>query len=680
LTVATFIDQADASGTRYSTTGDFTATIHWGDGNDSSGTVSYANGTYSVSGSHTYFDEGSYPVTVDVQDDGGSKLTGMGKTTIGVGDAPLTDTSTAPAPQPGAIEGSSTSTLVVASFTDGNPGNHSGDFTAVIHWGDTTSSAGAVSYAGGTYHVSGSHTYLDEGSYQVTVDLSDDGGRTLNFNDPATITQINVNDAQPTVGIVGPSAIAINTVYPLTLVFQEPGNDTTEFWTINWGDGDVQKVGGNAALVTHAYTDGPTFNTISATVTYDDGTFAAVNLVNGTSFIEVTVQAPLLSQVQGIKVLPGQNGNASIPGTGGLDVIQAILYRSQTDSGSGSLFVGTYDNNPNTAGQTADGGLLFRTGATTTSVVPNGFFDVHVAGASMDDTAVVTFSYPGDIDATPVVGFFVRGQGWQQIRSSSLVTDTFTVDPVTHKILMGEYQGQSYAGKILDPTTLLVVDKQAHTVTAFFDSTSNPLVTHLHGTVFSVAVPVSQSNTATVAPPVASLRPADLGTTANYVSNTQVTLVLNVSQTAQGTASQSTLSSPANRDDNEAEDDSAWPWLPKNGWPFGAPPKSQESAPSKPAEGEGKKADDTRDKNVRADLGDEFIEALDFLWGGGAEPDLAGVLAQDQPVSQITQEGTEAGPWVDLDMSGSVPAILMGVATLEEVRGKRDRKRPLLVV
>jgi hypothetical protein len=46
----------------------FTATIDWGDGTTSPGTVTLSGGVYAVSGSHTYADERLYPVTAFVAD------------------------------------------------------------------------------------------------------------------------------------------------------------------------------------------------------------------------------------------------------------------------------------------------------------------------------------------------------------------------------------------------------------------------------------------------------------------------------------------------------------------------------------------------------------------------------------------------------------------------------------
>ena len=66
-------------------TADMTATIDWGDnGPTSTGTVSYDVGTgvYTVDGSHTYAEDGSYPISISVADDGGSTTTISGTATV----------------------------------------------------------------------------------------------------------------------------------------------------------------------------------------------------------------------------------------------------------------------------------------------------------------------------------------------------------------------------------------------------------------------------------------------------------------------------------------------------------------------------------------------------------------------------------------------------------------------
>src|SRR5207302_1072738 len=66
--VATFDDQNLAN-----VAGDFSATIDWGDGVITAGTLSGGPATFTVAGSHTYAKAGLFPVTVtmsDVDDDG----------------------------------------------------------------------------------------------------------------------------------------------------------------------------------------------------------------------------------------------------------------------------------------------------------------------------------------------------------------------------------------------------------------------------------------------------------------------------------------------------------------------------------------------------------------------------------------------------------------------------------
>jgi hypothetical protein len=333
-------------------------------------------------------------------------------------------------------------------------------------------------------------------------------------------------------------------------------------------------------------------------------------------------------------------------------------------------------------------------------VHPDGFFDVHVRGASLDDTAVVTFSFSGDLNGTPVIGFFVPGQGWQQLRSSTLITSTFTVDPVTHIILQGEYQGKSYAGMILDPTTLLVVDRAAHTLTAFFDSSSNPQVTHLHGTVFSVAVPTSQTTTTTVTRDVVSAGNTALAT-ATFVSSSQATLVLNVSQVTDGKASQSEVAAP-NRT-GEDESDQGDDWLNKL---WERPQRTERRQPEKV--GKAKPADEAKDparadaskesketpdtgkeatrlqeqpkkgaarskEDAGAEMDDAFLDALDVLFTAPAAPlaDNADRIGFEAP---IIPEGSAMG----LDLRWAFAVTLMGLWRTPELPEERAKtRRPL---
>src|SRR5262249_2038491 len=62
---------------------------------------------------------------------------------------------------------------VVATFTDADPQSTAASYTAQITWGDSHVSAGTVTQNGGVFQVSGTNTYVEEGSYAVTVQIRD---------------------------------------------------------------------------------------------------------------------------------------------------------------------------------------------------------------------------------------------------------------------------------------------------------------------------------------------------------------------------------------------------------------------------------------------------------------------------------------------------------------------------
>ncbi|HET9060632.1 MAG TPA: PKD domain-containing protein [Acidimicrobiales bacterium] len=167
-TVGTFRD-ANAG----ATVTDFTAMVNWGDGTPASpGVVAQSpDGTFSVTGTHTYAEEGIYTPSVQVVDDGGASAEVI--TNGLVSDAQLTATGvTLNSVNP--VDG------VLATFTDANPTAPLSDFTATIDWGDgTPDTVGQVSGpTGGTFSVSGSHTYATLGPKTITVHIVDVGGST----------------------------------------------------------------------------------------------------------------------------------------------------------------------------------------------------------------------------------------------------------------------------------------------------------------------------------------------------------------------------------------------------------------------------------------------------------------------------------------------------------------------
>src|SRR5262249_41391208 len=115
----------------------YAATIGWGVGTTSTVTstatpsgqiVVDSNGGYDVQASHTYGEEGSFPLTVTITDAAGITFRAQAQATVA--DATLT----------GAAQNISTTeglkTFTVATFSDADPNGTPSDYTATITWDD----------------------------------------------------------------------------------------------------------------------------------------------------------------------------------------------------------------------------------------------------------------------------------------------------------------------------------------------------------------------------------------------------------------------------------------------------------------------------------------------------------------------------------------------------------------
>jgi hypothetical protein len=172
-TVATFTDPDRAA-----TPSDYSATIDWGDGSPlDTGVVTGGSGSFSVSGTHTYTEEATDAVTVTITDVDNAGNNAATHSTANVADATLGSNCATPAVSTMSFSG------MVANLTDANSFATTSDFTATINWGDGSSSAGTVSSpTGGTFTVSGSHTYSSTGPESISVTAKDDGGSTTSVS------------------------------------------------------------------------------------------------------------------------------------------------------------------------------------------------------------------------------------------------------------------------------------------------------------------------------------------------------------------------------------------------------------------------------------------------------------------------------------------------------------------
>ena len=166
-TLANFSD-ADTN----ATASEYSATIAWGDGSSSAGTITGSAGSFTVSGGHTFAEEGTKAVSVTIDDTDNPSNSATAQSTIIVGDAALTASPACAATSLMSYSGRT------ATFADAaSPFGTASDFTAKINWGDGASAAGTVSsVGGGTYAVDGSHTFPSTGRFTVSTTIIDLGG------------------------------------------------------------------------------------------------------------------------------------------------------------------------------------------------------------------------------------------------------------------------------------------------------------------------------------------------------------------------------------------------------------------------------------------------------------------------------------------------------------------------
>jgi PKD repeat protein len=164
-----------------------THTIEWdfGDGTTTVGTLTP---------NHVYADNGIYTVTLTVTDDDGG---------VGVDALTITANNIAPTVNAGpdqTVNEGAVVSLDPATFNDlGTLDTH----TATIDWGDGTAPEdgiisespfgppGSTSGANGTVTVDGSHVYDDNGTYTVTVTVTDDDGASTSDTFDVTVNNVN---------------------------------------------------------------------------------------------------------------------------------------------------------------------------------------------------------------------------------------------------------------------------------------------------------------------------------------------------------------------------------------------------------------------------------------------------------------------------------------------------------
>jgi hypothetical protein len=289
-TVATFTD-SDLS----ELSGAFTATIDWGDGTTSAATIVGSNGSFSVQGGHDYADEGNFAVIATVtRTVGGATIADTGNVAVAEHDV-LTAQGTS-------ITGDTNQALAVqvATFTDTDTAAVASDFTAIVDWGDGTTSAGTITGSNGSFAVTGSHTYTFGGQDTITVTVVDPAPGTANAVAIGT-ANIGVSAAVTLATATERVALAPSTV--VATVTDANLTDTAAGFTaqIDWGDGTTSAgtvVGSNGSFSIeggHTYADEGIFTVSTSLTRISDST-----VVVSTSDVAVLEHDVLVAQGQAI--------------------------------------------------------------------------------------------------------------------------------------------------------------------------------------------------------------------------------------------------------------------------------------------------------------------------------------------------------------------------------------------
>jgi len=123
----------------------------------------------------------------------------------------------------------------LGTFTDAGGADALSNYSVTVNWGDSTSSAGAVT-GSSTFTITGSHTYADEGSYTVGLSVVDSDGASGNG-----VGSANISDAA--LSLLSANTIVFTPGVGFTNAnlgsFQDANGfgATSDFnATINWGD------------------------------------------------------------------------------------------------------------------------------------------------------------------------------------------------------------------------------------------------------------------------------------------------------------------------------------------------------------------------------------------------------------------------------------------------------------
>jgi MYXO-CTERM domain-containing protein len=397
-----------------------TITWDWGDGETSSG----------ASTTHTWADDGAYTVTVTVTDD----------------------------------DGGSDSESFTVTLTNANPKISSSSFTTTGNEGSSLSysavgtdagTADALTYTwsfGDGDTATGSsvtHEFADNGSYTVTLTVTDDDG-----GSKSTSKTVTISNVAPTLTLTGDTSGEAGDALTWVATVTDPGADDTHTYAWTFGDGSSATTSGSAS---HSYASTGSY-TVSLTVTDDDGGSSTETLS-----VDITASPPVISSFTGdTSGAEGDTLSWACSGTAG-------------DGGAVTVAWTLGD------GTTATGGTASRayaddgTYAVTCMVTDS-------AGTTASQTKTVTVS-----NATPVISrstIPATGTEGSSGSFSALATDAGTADTLTYNWDFGD--GDTGTGA---STTHTYVDDGTYTVTLTVTDDDGASVTTSGAVVVANAAP-----------------------------------------------------------------------------------------------------------------------------------------------------------------------------------------------
>ncbi len=204
-------------------------------------------------------------------------------------------------------------TGVVAFFVDNRGPAPASSYTALVDWGDGSSSSASVMSFDGGFNVIGSHVYAHEGSYAVTVTVLTADSQTVTIGSTATVADARLIP-------VGKMNIPFTEASPFGRVVASFQNaDTGSFAgehtaSITWGDGSPSSPGTISANGTgfdvtglHTYaTKSSTPYPITVTITDAGG---AMTVANSTALVD---SPPLSGQGKSISVFGNKNFSGAV--------------------------------------------------------------------------------------------------------------------------------------------------------------------------------------------------------------------------------------------------------------------------------------------------------------------------------------------------------------------------------